>query len=239
MGFISNLFSDKKQTQQLQNQSSTNTSKSNYWDDPSLQNFLSGYNQQYSGPNISQVQADPNQYQYGAANNQTGLNAGLQPAFGAANNIAGQGFTTADIQAKMSPYIQSVVNPTIAAQNLQNQQALQNIQGNQAARGALGNSNNANAKALYYQATQPGQTAQIAGLYNTGYGQATDAAARDAALRLQGAGTAGSLTGVASGVNTGQANIGEMIRQAQLQSQMTPFQLYNQGLQGQQLAGNL
>ena len=101
-------------------------------------------------------------FQTAAGYNLAGLGSGatLGTAFGTANNVAQGGI--GDPSRYMSPYLSSVVNPTLQAQNIQNQQALQNIRGNQASRGALGNNTGNRAEAVYYQGALPQQTAAIA-----------------------------------------------------------------------------
>ena len=232
---MGSLFKTEQKTKSSGTQQGT--TESNYWDQPGLQEFLSGYNQQYSGPNISQVQAPVNAWQTGAATNQAGLATGLGGAFNSANSVATNGIDPNSISRFMSPYIQSVVNPTLDAQRIQNEQAVSSIRGNSATRGALGN--NTGQTAAYYAGVQPGQQAQIAGLYNQGFNQAGQLATQDVMSRLQGAGAVGNLTGVGTQANQGQFNMGETMRNAEMQNQMTPFALFNQGLQGQLGFGNL
>ena len=225
---MGNLFSNKKTTQQTTNSNQSGSTENNLWDNPGLQSFLSGYNNQFQG--AANFNAPVNQYQTGAANAQTGVSGGLGSAFQTANQVGSDGITKANIDKYMSPYVQGVINPTMQVQNQQNQQALSNLSGNQAAKGALGN--NTGSAAAYMASVQPAQQAQIAGLYQQGYGQATSTAAQDAALRLQGAGTAGSLTGAATGANAALGNMGQNIWQSNYQNQITPYTLYNQGVQG-------
>lgn len=234
---MGSLFSNKSQQNSVQNSTSTGTTQNNLWDNPNLQNFLSGYTNQYS--NAGNFSAPVNSWQTGAAGNQANVaNPGnLTTAFGAANGVAQDGISSGDISKFMSPYISNVVNPTIAAQNLQNQQALSNIDGSSAAKGALGN--NTGQKAAYMAGVQPQQQAQIASLYNSGYGQATNTAAQNAGVKLQGAGTAGSLTGAASGANTALGNLGQNVWQSNYANSMAPYSLYNQGVQGFQGFGSL
>lgn len=234
---MGSLFSNKSQQNSVQNSTSTGTTQNNLWDNPNLQNFLSGYTNQYS--NAGNFSAPVNSWQTGAAGNQANVaNPGnLTTAFGAANGVAQDGISSGDISKFMSPYISNVVNPTIAAQNLQNQQALSNIDGSSAAKGALGN--NTGQKAAYMAGVQPQQQAQIASLYNSGYGQATNTAAQNAGVKLQGAGTAGSLTGAASGANTALGNLGQNVWQSNYSNSMAPYSLYNQGVQGFQGFGSL
>lgn len=215
------LFTSKKTENTNTSQQGNSNTQNNLW--PQLDNFLTNYNQQYTPESVSSVQAPVNEWQTGAVSNQSGLYAPTA-------NIANSGISQSDINRFMSPYIQSVVNPTLQVQNTQNQQALSNLAGNQALKGALGN--NTGAAAAYLAGVQPGQQAEIASLYNQGYGQAVNTAGQSAGLQLQGAQTG-------SGVNQNQFNMGEAIRQAGLQNLLTPFSLYNQGIQGYQGLGSL
>lgn len=227
MGFVSDLFSNKQQQQSNTNssQQGTSTTQNNAWDQiqPYFQSFLN----QYSPGNYSQT-GTPNLFQSEAGANQGQVaNPGtLQPAFAAANGVAGSGITTADINSYMSPYIQNVVNPTLQAQAIQNKQALSDLDGNHAMKGALGN--NTGASAAYLAGVQPGQQAQIASLYDQGYNQAANTAASSAGLKLQGANAAGSLSNAATGANQGLFNVGQGI----FNTSLTPYTLLNQGVAG-------
>lgn len=227
MGFVSDLFSSKQEQNAKTNSSQTGTSttQNNAWDQiqPYFQSFLS----QYSPGNYSQT-GTPNQFQSQAGANQGAVSnaSTLQPGFNAANSVAGNGITTADIQGFMSPYIQNVVNPTLQAQAIQNKQALSDLDGNHAMNGALGN--NTGSKAAYLAGVQPGQQAQIASLYDQGYNQAANTAASSAGLKLQGANAAGSLSNAASGANKTLYDIGQGVYSTSL----TPYQLANQGVSG-------
>lgn len=156
-------------------------------------------------------------FQTAAGYNLAGLGSGasLGTAFGTANNVAGAGI--GDPSRYMSPYLSSVVSPTLQAFNTQNQQALQNIRGNQASRGALGNNTGNRAEAVYYQGALPQQQAAIANLYNQGWNQSGQLSAQDAQTRLAGATAAGSLTGTLGGINTGLGGVGQA-------SALTPYQ---------------
>lgn len=221
------LFSNSQQQQQKTNQSQSGQSstQSNIWNQ--ISPFLQQYMQQYSPGNIAST-GTPNQYQTGAASNQSGIasGSGIAPGQAAASNIATNGLTPDQISQYMSPYISNVVNPTIQAQNQQNQQALSNLKGSQAARGALGN--NTGAEAAYLAGVQPGQQAQIANLYNQGYNTAANTAATSAGLQLSGAGQLGNLANVGTNANNALYNMGQGL----LQTGLTPYSLYNQGVSG-------
>lgn len=223
------LFSNKQQSQTTQqntsNQSGQSNTQGNIWNQ--ISPFLNQYLQQYSPSNLSST-GTPNQYQTEAGSNQSTIASGdqLQPGVSASSNIATNGLTPSQISQYMSPYISNVVNPTIAAQNIQNQQGLSNLRGNQAAQGALGN--NTGSEAAYLAGVQPAQEATIANLYNQGYNTAANTAATSAGLQLQGAGQLGNLTNVGSNANNTLYNIGQGL----FQTGLTPYTLLNQGVQG-------
>ena len=220
---MGNLFSTKTSNTTNSNESGTANTANNLWNDPGVQSFFQQYQNQYSPSNIASVQAPVNSYETNAANAQAGAAA---PAAGIANN----GITSASIQQYMSPYIQSVVNPTLQAQNIQNQQGLSNLGGNAALRGALGN--NTGSGAAYLAGVQPAQEATIAGLYNQGYGQAENTAAQSAQTQLAG-------VNAATGANTAAFNQGQGIQQTNLQNQLLPYGLTDQAATGLQNYGNL
>lgn len=232
---MGSLFSNKQQT----NQSGTtnSTTSNNLWDNPQLQQFLQGYNQQYSGAGNFNVPI--NGYQTGAANQQTGVASGLQPAQGVANSIGQSGITPASIQSFMSPYTQNVVDATRADFAKQNANDLSNVQGQAAKLGALTGTGTRGALTQAKESQARTQNPVIAGLYNQGYGQATNTAAQSAGLQLQGAGTAGSLANSATGANSALGNLGQNIWGSQYQNAQAPYSLYNQGIQGYQGFGNL
>ena len=230
---MGSLFSNKQKTSGSQ----TATTQSNLWDNPALQQFLQGYNQQYSGAGGASTPI--NAYQTGAGDQQTGVAAGLQPAQGVANAIGMSGITPTSIQSFMSPYTQNVVDATRADFAKQNANDLSNVQGQTARMGALTGTGATVAQNLARESQRRQQDPIIANLYNQGYGQAANTAAQSAGLQLQGAGTAGSLANAATGANTALGNIGQNIWGSQYQNTMTPYSLYNQGIQGYQGLGNL
>lgn len=232
---MGNLFSNKQQT----NQSGTtnSTTSNNLWDNPQLQQFLQGYNQQYG--NAGNFNVPVNGYQTGAADQQTGVAAGLQPAQGVANTVAQNGLTPASIQSFMSPYTQNVVDATRADFAKQNANDLSNVNAQAAKQGALTGTGSTVARQLAMESQHRQQDPIIAGLYNQGYGQAANTAAQSAGLQLQGAGTAGSLANSATGANSALGNLGQNIWNSNYQNAQAPYSLYNQGIQGYQGFGNL
>ena len=228
------LFSNSQNTQQKTNQSQSGQSstQSNIWDQ--ISPFLQQYMQQYSPGNIAQT-GTPNSTQTTAAGNQTNVASGasLAPGQTAASNISSSGLTPSQIQSYMSPYISSVVDPTIQAQNIQNQQGLSNLRGNMAARGALGN--NTGAEAAYLAGVQPAQEATIGNLYNQGYNTAANTALSSGQLQLSGANALGNLANVGTNANNALYNIGQGL----FQTGLTPYSLYSQGVSGLQGLGGL
>jgi hypothetical protein len=225
MGVLKNLFSTEQKQKSSQQSTQSGTSQSNLFDDPRFQEALSGYFGQFSPTNLAGI-SDPNAYQTGAAGNQALATTGLLPAMHVANTVGTEGLTPAAIAAQMSPYISSVVNPTIEAQGLQNRQAISTLRGNQATRGALGNTTGS--EAAYMAGVQPAQQAQIAGLYNQGFDRATQTALQEIQAKLGAATTAGSLTGVGTQANQGLFGMGQQL----WQNQLAPYTLAGQFSQG-------
>jgi hypothetical protein len=227
------------QTKQKTNQQSTQTTQNNLWDDPNLQQFLQGYNQQYSGPNISQVSAPANSWMTGAADAQAGVAGNLTPAFGTASALAGTGIDPGSIQQWMNPFENNVI------QNLQNDFAsenareLANIRGRAARTGALGNSTNAVAERLATDSARDRLDSQITNARLAGWQQASGMNLQDAQTQLAASGQLGALTNAATGANMGTGSLGQNIWQTNLASTMLPYQLYNQGIQGYQGLGGL
>lgn len=224
---------------QRQKQNSTQTTQNNLWDDPNLQTFLQGYNQQYSGPNISQVSAPANSWMTGAADAQSGVAGNLTPAFGTASALAGTGIDPGTIQQWMNPFENNVI------QNLQNDFAyenareLANIRGRAARTGALGNSTNAVSERLATDSARYRLDRQITNARLAGWQQASGMNLQDAQTQLAASGQLGALTNAATGANMGTGSLGQNIWQTNLASTMLPYQLYNQGIQGYQGLGGL
>lgn len=172
--------------------------------------------QTYTGEWVAPVNA---QQQAGIGN--INANAGfatpyIQQAAQYAQNAAAP-ITAANINQYMSPYTQDVVNATQGAQNVANQQALNNITGNAVAQGALGGDRADVAKAAYYGAVSPGQQAQIAGLYQQGYGQAEQTALAEQQAQANAAYSMGNL-GVA-GQNAALQGAGAQLQAGGLEQQ--------------------
>lgn len=224
---MGDLFSSSQNqtSNQTSNQTGTSNTQGNIWNQVSP--YLQQYLQQYSSGNVASTgQANP--YQSEAAGNQSGVANGqtLQPGINASTNIANNGLTPDQISQYMSPYISNVVNPTIAAQNQQNQQALSNLKGSQASQGALGN--NTGSQAAYLAGVQPGQEAAIGNLYNQGYNTAANTALSSGQLQIAGANQLGNLTNVGTNANTALGGLGNTLYGVGL----TPYQIANQGVTG-------
>ena len=129
-----------------------------------------------------------------------GVNQGSQylTAAGTMLDPANFGGTVAQYQ---SPYTQSVVNATQAQFNNQNQIAQNQLGGSAAQAGAFGGDRQAVAQAVLAGQQQANQAPVIAGLYNTGFQNATNAAQSAAWLNnAAGTGLANINYGAASGL---------------------------------------
>ena len=131
--------------------------------------------QAYGGQFVAPV----NQQQYAGI---SGINANAnfaQPfSSQAANyaNTAAQPLTAGQIQQYQNPYTQSVVNATEAQFNNQNAQQQSQLVGNAAAQGALGGNRVGVAQANLAGQQALAENPTIAGLYSSGYQQATQTA---------------------------------------------------------------
>jgi len=233
MGWLDDLFTSKKGEQTQSTQSGTSNTQSNLW--PQIQPFLQQYQQQYS--NFGGANTPINAYQTGAAEGQAGVAGSLTGARDNLSGIADTGISPAAIQQFMDPYIASVVDPTLAAQKIQNEQAISGLKGNQAVRGALGN--NTGAEAAYYAGVQPGQQKEIASLYSQGFNQAGQLATQDVNARMAANLGQGQLAGAQTGANTAGYNMGQGIWDSSFKNALTPYEIANQGVQGWQGFGNL
>lgn len=234
---MGSMFTSKQSTKSESQSKGTQDTKTenNLWDNPQLQQFLSGYNQQYS--NAGGFNVPINAFQTGAAGQQSSVAANLNPAFATANTIGSQGIAPQAIQSFQNPYENQVIANLQDDFLTQNQQTLDANRGRRAAQGALGNQTGADA--LIMQGQQDAQAKQLASTRQQGFNTAAGLAGQSAGLQLQGAGTAGQLTGAATGANMGLYNMGQGIWDSNYKNAMTPYSLYNQGVQGYQGLGNL
>lgn len=162
----------------------------------------------------------------------------LTQAAGLAGNAA-QPITAAQIQQYMSPYTQSVIDATQNQFNNQNARQQAGLTSNAISQGALGGNRVGVAQGVLAGQQQLAQAPVIAGLYNSGYGQAVNTAQGQQQAGLAGAyglssiGTALQNAGL-SGANAqiGAGTLQQQTQQAQdqaryqqfLQQQAYPFQ---------------
>jgi hypothetical protein len=156
---------------------------------------------------------------------------------------ASQPLTQGQIQNYESPYTQSVVDATTNWLNQQNKIGLENVKGNAIAQGALGGDREALAEGAYMGSVMPGETQQIAGLYNQGYTQAAQMAAQQyqqnpmyAASLLGSLGAGGqnaALTGAGAQFGVGTS---EQQTQQQLDAALMQQYMWNNYYQPQQQA---
>lgn len=194
-------------------------------------------NQQYSGPVVAGF--SPMQ-QAGFDNINTAANAG-QPFIDAASQYSTNAATSLDpsnfggtVAAYQSPYTQSVVDATQAQFNNQNQIAQNQLSGSAAQQGAFGGDRQAVAQAVLSGQQQANQAPVIAGLYNTGFQNATNAAQSNAWLNNA---TAGQMAGLGNETQSqGLTGANSMIQagamqQAEQQAELNvPYQAF-QGAQ--------
>lgn len=224
MSWLDSFFGDKK----TQTQNSTQTGSTQYGLTPDIANYWSQIQSLYNPQTWSPVA--PNQYQEQAAANQTGYASSLNPAFGAASGIAQGGISTADINRFMTPYTQNVVDATRADFAVQNARENAANQGQAAKLGALGGTNASVARNLASESQRRQQDPIIAGLYNQGYSQAADLAAKSTSAQLGGIGGAASTAATQGGLNNTLFGQGTQFWNQAYQNQLLPYQLANMGV---------
>lgn len=106
---------------------------------------------------------------------------------------ASSSFTPGSIAAYQSPYTDEVVDATMRDFAAQNEQQRQGVVGNAISRGAFGGDRSAVAEALLAGEQNRTQAPVLAGLRNQGWLNAANEAQQNAALRTQGATSAGGL----------------------------------------------
>ena len=131
--------------------------------------------------------------------------AGMAGASGILN--AGQPINANNINQYLSPYTGQVVNATEAQFANTNAQQQQSVLGNAAAQGALGGDRVSVAQGILGGQQQAAEAPVIAGLYNTGYQQATQTAEQQQAAQLAAAQSAGQL-GLGATEAAGNLNLG-------------------------------
>jgi len=182
----------------------------------------------------------------GTYGNATGtLGAGLAPAwsnYGGAAGLAGAStgavnpsqIDASAINQFMSPYIQSVVDPTTKWLNQQNQFQQTALNSNAISQGAFGGDRSGIASAVLSGQQNMAEAPQIAGLYNQGYGQALAAAQQQQGVNL------GAQQANRQALQTGAGllgNIGQMEANTGLASANAYNQFGTQALQSQLAAG--
>lgn len=237
MGWLDKIFGSKQEQKETTSSTQTGQSKtqSNVWDQIAPQ--FSNYLQTFANFSGGEGQAPINAYQTGAADQQMGIAPGLQGAFDTAGNISQNGISTADIQRYMNPYIDSVVDPTLRAQQIQNQQAVSGIKGNMATQSALGN--NVGNIAAYYAGVQPAQQAEIQKLYSQGFDTAGQLATQDVNARLAGVQGQGQVAGQQTGANAAGYQMGQGIWDSTFKNNFAPLQYASDALAGLTAFGNL
>lgn len=214
------LFGSKQTTQQDTSQQSSGQTTSNFL--PQLQQAFGTLQNQYA--NLGSMSANP--WQTGAADAQMGVADNLQPAYGAAGNVATSGI--GDVSRYMSPYISNVVDATRADFAAQNARDLSNVNAQAARTGALTGTGAAAARNQAMESQRRTQDATIANLYNQGFQQSGQLAQADASARLAGANSIGSLVGANSGANATLGSLGQGV----FQSNLAPYTLANQYASG-------
>lgn len=108
----------------------------------------------------------------------------------------GAELTNADIQARMSPYTQNVIDATQRQFDTQNARQMQDVNSSIAKRGALYGSGRDVAEALTREAQMNAQNPVIAGLYESGFNNAQSAAQADKTRALSAGSQFGNLGGL-------------------------------------------
>lgn len=190
--------------------------------------------QAYGGEGVAGVNAQQNTGIGGINNYANSAQPGIGQAM-AQTQASSAPLSQAAIQQYMSPYTQNVVDATQAQFNDANAQQQQQVTGNAIAQGALGGNRTGVAAAETAKAQNLAQNPVIAGLYNSGYGQAVNTAVGQQGIGLQGAAQMGNLgvAGQTAGLQGAGAQIGAGTLQQQTQQALDA---YNQGQFQQQQA---
>lgn len=140
--------------------------------------------------------SDPQTQAFGQVQSNLG---NYQPYMSEAAELTGRGgaeLTSADIQARMSPYTQNVIDATQQQFDTQNARQMQDVQSGLVRRGALYGSGRDVAEALTREAQMNAQNPVIAGLYESGFNNAQSAALADKARALSAGAQYGNLGGL-------------------------------------------
>jgi hypothetical protein len=140
-------------------------------------------------------------------NNIANLAGSSNGAFNSASNALASTATptSASVGQYMSPYLNSVVESTMANMNEQNAEQQQGVLGNAAAQGALGGNRVGVAQSELARQQNLANQQTISGLYNQGYNTALSAAQADKAAQLQAGSEYANLGQTAMQTNLAQA----------------------------------
>lgn len=194
---------------------------------------------------LSAGQAAANPLQTAAASNISGAQAGAQPyqALATQLGLAGAQQITPgalNVGAYMSPYIQSVAEPTLQALRQQQQQEQQSMVGNQIRSGAFGGDRGRIAQAVLAQQQNLATSQALGNIYQQGYGQALAAAQQQQGVGLSAQQATQAAQQQAAQLFSGLGNqaFGQGMTTAQQQAALAN-QLYGQGAQSAQVQQGL
>lgn len=216
MDAFKGIFGSTQDTQTQQSGTVNQSTQNNAWNNADLQGLFS----RLFGGTQSSVQTNP--YQTQAADQLANAAQYAQPAFSAANNIAGQGI--GDPSRYMPQYTQNVVDATQAQFDNNNARSLAGQQASAAKAGALGGTQRGVNRAIAEGQLAAAQKPVIAGLYNQGYQTSVDTAAKDAALRAQGASTTAGVLGAYTNAGNAAYTAGAGLTNIGFQNAMLPYQ---------------
>lgn len=222
------MFSDKQKNETASGQTGTQS----YGLTPQVLDFWRQYSQQFSPGSWSNVGDNPHQTQ--AAGSMAGYAGGLTPAFSSASSIAAGGINPASIAAFQSPHTQQVVD---AYQRNWEDQRGKTLAQNQAAAVKAGvplmhSSQSAVNRALTEGNLEDTRSSTVANLYNQGFQQASDMAAKSAQTQLGGAQAASGIAGQQAGIMNNLFGQGTQLWNQAWQNGLQPYQLSQMGLQG-------
>lgn len=227
--FVGDLFGAKKTSQSTQTGTSATTTQNQAFNDPRFQNFWNQFSTTFSNPNGAQVPVTP--WQTNAADALAGTSQFIFPAYNAAGDVAQDGISVPSISKYMSPFTENVVNATQRQFGTQNAQQLAQTASQAAKIGAAGGTGGQVARMLTQQAQGTAQAPIIAGLYQSGYQNAVDTAAKDAATRTQAAATQGSLVGQMGNIWNSAYGAGQGIWDSMFKNAQSPYSIMAQGAQ--------
>lgn len=221
------IFSDKTENKTQGGQ----TASQSYGMSPQVSEFWNWYRQQFDPSKWSPVGDNPWQTQ--AAGSMAGYAGGLMPSFDSASAIARGGIDPASIAAFQSPHTQQVVD---AYQRNWEDQRGKTLAQNQSAAVKAGvplmrSSQYGVNRALTEGNLEDTRSATVANLYNQGFQQASDMAAKSAGMKLSGAQAAAGIAGQQADITKGLFGMGMRGWEQAWRNSTMPWQL------GQQFAG--